>query len=77
MDRKSLAKMAKLQHETAAEAFWKGHDELGQKKMKLGREIQEKWEKDKKTGPEKTSDNKEKKGKAELEYKKATDEMET
>ena len=53
MDRKSLAKKAKLQHETAAEAFWKGHDELGQKKMKLGREIQEKWEKDKKATAEK------------------------
>ena len=77
VDRKSLAKKAKLQHETAAEAFWKRHDELGQKKIKLGREIQEKWEKDKKTGPEKTSDKKDKKGIAELEYKKATDEMET
>ena len=55
----------------------KRHDELGQKKIKLGREIQEKWEKDKKTAPEKTSDKKDKKCTAELEYKKATDEMET
>ena len=76
-DRKNLAKKAKLQHETAAEAFWKRHDELGQKKIKLGREIREKWEKDKKIAPEKTSDKKDKKGPAELEHKKATDEMQT
>ena len=77
MDRKNLAKKAKLQHETAAEGFWNRHDELGQKKIKLGREIQDKWEKDKKTAPEKTSDTKDKKCQAELEYKKATEEMKT
>ena len=77
VDRKNLAKKAKLQHETAAEGFWNRHDELGQKKIKLAREIQDKWEKNKKTAPEKTSDTKDKKGQAELEYKKATEEMET
>ena len=72
-----MAKKAKMKHESAMETFWTRHDELGQKKIKLGREIQEKWEKDKKTAPEKTSDKKDKKGTAELEYKKATDDMET
>jgi hypothetical protein len=72
-----MAKKAKMKHQSAMETYWARHDELGQRKIKLGREIQEKWEKDTKTAPEKTSEKKDQKGKAELEYKKATDEMET
>ena len=66
-----------MKNESAMETFWTRHDELGQRKIKLGREIQEKWEKDKKATPEKASDRKDRKAMAEVEYKKATDEMET
>jgi hypothetical protein len=67
-DRKNLAKKAKLQHESALENFWTRHDELGQGKIKLGREIQEKWEMDKKAPSEKSLDKKDKKAVAELQF---------
>lgn len=76
-DRKNLAKKRKLQHETAVETFWTRHDELGQKKIKLGREIQEKWEKDKKATSEKSPGQKDKKAVAEKEFESQFEKMET
>ena len=57
-----------MQHESALENFWMRHDELGQSKIKLGREIQEKWEMDKKATSEKSPDKKDKKAEAELQF---------